>query len=452
MKVLLLFANSAVRKGRAFPEELKDLLQAAAGVKKEDIEFFVGYARSLSFLISNGQVKIRDHHNRMNLEDYDFVYFRKAGAAMQQMMTCAYYLKDRGVPFWDGELLKASSRNKLSQMIMMERHGLPVPATLFCRNRKRLARLVSDTYKDVFQFPLILKATGGSRGDANYLVDNKEELLEKIKDEKNRSFIVQEFIPNDGDYRFFVVDGVVKGIIGRQSQEGSHLNNTSKGGKAQVLPNSMFKPEVIAGAQQAATIFARDVAGVDVMIDKRDGRYYLLEVNRAPQIERSSFEHEKAEWIVDSISSALAQYQPSPLHFGSDGSGTIGRFEYVRLGGGEKIVAKVDTGADSSSVHCDYTREDDGKLVFSINGIERTVDNFSYKQVKSSNGDLQKRYYIMFPMSIGDNEYMMKLTLSNRGSMKNKMLIGRRFLREHHLLVDVSRRFILSGKKLDAKE
>ena len=120
MKVLLLFSNSTVKNGKAFPDDLKDLLQTAADKKGEDLEFYIGYARSLSYLLSNGRVRIRDHRNRRDLDDYDFVYFRKAGAAMQQMQTCAYYLKDRGIPFWDTELLRANSRNKLTQMIMLE--------------------------------------------------------------------------------------------------------------------------------------------------------------------------------------------------------------------------------------------------------------------------------------------------------------------------------------------
>lgn len=448
MKVLLLFSNSTVRRGKAFPEDLQKLLQNAANEKGKDLEFFVGYARSLSYLISNGRVKIRDHRNRMDLEDYDFVYFRKAGAAMQQMQACAYYLKDHNVPFWDQELLRANSRNKLSQMIMLQRKELPIVPTLFCRNRTRLVRLVTKKYADVFTFPLILKATGGSRGEANYLVEDHTELIDKIKAEPNRSFMVQAYIPNDGDYRFFIAGGKLRGIIGRKPVDGSHLSNTSKGGTAEILPYDTFGPELVTQSVQAAQVFGRDVAGVDVMFDRNTNKPYFLEVNRAPQIEHSSFEDKKATWIVTTIESTIATHQPQAQQTEVDGKQYIGRFEYVHLKTSDssvRVIAKIDTGADSSSCHADYIKVEDNILHFGIAGMDMKADKYITKLVRSSSGQQQTRYYVTIPIVIGKKQYMLKTTLSDRSAMKHSILIGRRFLRENKLIVDVSRRFILSA-------
>lgn len=449
MKVLLLFSNSTVRKGRAFPDDLRALLQKAADEQGEAMEIYISYARSLSYLISNERVKIRDHRNHMNLEDYDFVYFRKAGSAMQQMQTCAYYLRDRGVPFWDEELLRANSRNKLTQMIMLQRSGLPIAPTLFCRNRARLLRLVTKRHADLFPFPIILKATGGSRGDANYLIENQEMLLETVKQEAHRSFMVQAYIPNDGDHRFFVAGGVLCGVIGRRPADGGHLSNTSKGGQAELLELDTFGKEVAAQSVQAAQLFGRNVAGVDIMFDKRTGQHYFLEVNRAPQIERASFEDEKAQWVVQRIVNASVHHQPAGSSLAAGEKQLIGRYEYVTLkeatGKSERIVAKTDTGADSSSIHAAYVREEGGKLHFGIHGHDMSADRYVIKRVRSTSGQLDARYYVTIPIYIGGKEYILKTTLSDRSAMRSGMLIGRRFLREHHLMVDVSRRFILSN-------
>lgn len=458
MKVLLLFSNTTVKRGMAFPDDLKNLLEKAAHDKGEDIEFFVSYARSLSYLISNERVKIRDHRNHMDLDEYDFVYFRKAGTAMQQMLTCALYLRDRGVPFWDTEILRANSRNKLSQMIMLERKDLPIPPTLFCRNRSRLVRLVTKTYADIFPFPLIIKATGGSRGDANYLVNDKDELLQRVQQESNRSFMVQAFIPNDGDCRFFIAGGELRGIIGRKGKEGTHLSNTSQGGDAVILPTSDFSDIVKTQALQAAAVFGRDVAGVDIMFDKRNGHHYFLEVNRAPQIEHASFEKEKADWVIDAINDAVIQFQPAPQLADTKAETLVGRFEYVQINDEEgvkfKIIAKTDTGADTSSIHAENIRTDGETIHFEIEGHPVTLDKYFTKNVRSSNGELQERHYVTLPIYIGGKRYMLKTTLSDRSAMKHPMLIGRRFLREHKQMVDVSRRFILSSanKKLKGDE
>lgn len=447
-KVLFLFANDSVRKGLADPDALVALMREAAVEMSIDMEVFVSYARSLSFFISNNKVKIRDHRNHMNLEEYDFVYFRKAGSAMQQMLTCALYLTDHEIPFYDTEIARSSSRNKLSQMYMLQRRSVPIPKTLFCRNNRRLARLVSTRYAKDFLFPLIAKATGGTRGDANYLVKSVEELEKIVKDEK-RHFIIQEFIPNEGDIRFFVAGGELYGSIKRRSVEGTHLNNTSKGGSAELMTRADFPRNVVADALQAARVFGRDCAGVDVITNKDTGKHYILEVNRAPQIEHASFEKEKAQWMVDAITKSIDNFQ-SAYREGVDDE-VFGRFESVHImtsaKAESKLVAKVDTGADSSSLHATDVVVQDDLLSCTIAGERMTFVDFTDKKVRSSNGAWQHRYLVAVPARIGETVYNIKVTLSDRSAMNYDMLIGRRFLRTHGLMVNVGRRYIASGKK-----
>lgn len=446
-KVLFLFANDMIRKNLCDPELLASLLSEASANLEADIDFYVSHARSLSFFISNDNVKIRDHRNHMDLDEYDFVYFRKVGTAMQQMLTCALYLKDRGIPFYDQEIAETTSRNKLSQMYVLQCNSLPIPKTLYCRNNRRLARLVEKRYSDYFQFPLIAKATGGSRGDANYMAKSIEELKDIVSNEK-RHFIIQEYIPNDGDLRFFIAGGGLSGSIKRRSVSGSHLNNTSKGGSAELVSREEFPSEIINDALSAALVFRRDCAGVDVIIDKNTNKHYILEVNRAPQIEHATFETEKAIWLVKAIQKTIDNFQPEKKA-GKDES-VFGRFEPVTLvlpdGSKEKVIAKVDTGADSSSLHATNIQVIDDVLQCQITGRQVSFENFTDKKVKSSNGVWQHRYLILLPVVIGKVEYEMKLTLNDRSEMNYDMLVGRRFLKTFKLLVDVSRRHVTKGK------
>ncbi len=450
-KVLFLFANDSVRKGLADPDALAALMQEASLEVNPNMEIFVSYARSLSFFISNNKAKIRDHRNHMNLEEYDFVYFRKAGSAMQQMLTCALYLTDHEIPFYDTEIAKSSSRNKLSQMYMLQRRSVPIPKTLFCRNNRRLVRLVATRYAKDFSFPIIAKATGGTRGDANYLVKSVEELEKIVADEK-RHFIIQEFIPNDGDMRFFIAGGELYGSIKRKSVEGTHLNNTSKGGSAELLSRSDFSRSLISDALLAARVFGRDCAGVDVIVNKETNAHYILEVNRAPQIEHASFEKEKAVWMVDAITKTIDNYQSA--HKEGEPTNVFGRFESVHImtskKASSKLIAKVDTGADSSSIHATDITIDDDILSCTIAGERMSFVDFADKKVKSSNGTWQHRYLVAVPARIGNTVYNIKVTLSDRSAMNYDMLIGRRFLRTHELMVNVGRRYIASGKKQEA--
>src|SRR5690348_14248291 len=103
-KVLLIFADSAVRNGKADAGLLQQYLQQAADTGSMNTQVYYTYARSLSYFVSNTKSAIYDHRNRLDLKDYDFVYFRKAGSVMQQMLACAVYLRQHGVPFFDTEI------------------------------------------------------------------------------------------------------------------------------------------------------------------------------------------------------------------------------------------------------------------------------------------------------------------------------------------------------------
>lgn len=333
-------------------------------------------------------------------------------------------------------------------MAALQRNQIPIPATLFCRNRRRTLRLIKSVYPDYFQFPLIAKATGASRGDANYLVKSLEELEELFKTNK-RHFIIQEFIPNDGDYRFFVAGGVVRGAIHRRAEGSSHLNNTSQGAKATLVDTKKIDRTLLRQAAEAAYIFRRDCAGVDAILDTRNHQAYFLEVNRAPQIEGSSFEEEKAAWLLEAIEESIASHEFIPERSGRD-INHIGRFEAVYIDGDnshEKVIAKVDTGADSSSIHAEDIYLEGERLFYKIGQLNLQTDVFWRKKVKSSNGHYQERYMVNLKVRIGDQQYYVKTSLADRSQMNHDMLLGRRFLRANGFVVDVTKRYTASTKK-----
>lgn len=125
----------------------------------------------------------------------------------------------------------------------------------------------------------------------------------------------------------------------------------------------------------------------------------------------------------------------------------VGSFEKVSMPdlGVFDQVAKIDTGAYSGALHCTNIRivEVDGKktLTFTLLGDkkmnEQTTD-FTVVTVRSAFGHKQRRYMICTNIKIRDEIFPLKIGLSDRSEMKRPILIGRRFLREHGFLVDVS--------------
>ncbi len=115
-----------------------------------------------------------------------------------------------------------------------------------------------------------------------------------------------------------------------------------------------------------------------------------------------------------------------------------------------ELDAKVDTGADSSALHCDDIFIDDENFVHftlldeihpSYHGKKIKMPLYKNKKVRSSNGELQIRPSIKVKVEFFGKKYNTIISLTNRADMKYPMLIGRKFL-SGKFLVDVSKEYL----------
>ena len=116
----------------------------------------------------------------------------------------------------------------------------------------------------------------------------------------------------------------------------------------------------------------------------------------------------------------------------------------------EEIAIKIDTGAYTSSIHCNDIIEEDGVLHCTFLDEEHPLYNgkaFTFKEydivfVKSSNGIQQKRYQVQSTIKIFEKVFKISLSLSARQEMRYPVLIGRKFLSKKFIvdpeLTDVS--------------
>lgn len=129
----------------------------------------------------------------------------------------------------------------------------------------------------------------------------------------------------------------------------------------------------------------------------------------------------------------------------------VGRLEHVCISALQlyDLDAKIDTGADSSSLHCDNIYIDENNNVHftlldavhpAYNGKKFTFALHKLKRVKSSNGTIQERPSIKTDITLLGKTYKATITLTNRADMKYPMLIGRKFLANRYL-VDVSTQY-----------
>ncbi len=288
-KALLLFSKQSVAKGLSHPDDLARLLT------KADPGLVVSAAllEDLLFAMDEESVEVVDTTNDRPLTDYDVIYFRYWGDAQGPALAAARYCKLKNIPFVDSEVLRPGSFSKITQYMNLHEAGVPFPKTLVASSEQLVQRYVSYG----FGFPLVLKSAGGTRGQDNYVVHDEVEMRRVLTDNPSLTFVLQAFIPNEGDYRVLVMGDQVVLLIKRTAAEGTHLNNTSQGGSAHIVSADSLPPEVSELSLRAARFFGRQIAGVDMVQSSSDGRWYCFEVNRSPQIEHASFEPEKAQHL-----------------------------------------------------------------------------------------------------------------------------------------------------------
>ncbi len=129
----------------------------------------------------------------------------------------------------------------------------------------------------------------------------------------------------------------------------------------------------------------------------------------------------------------------------------IGRRELAKLPdfGLKELKVKVDTGAYSSSIHVSSCIENNGQLnvVFldpnhpAFTGKTIHFDRFRFKKVKSSNGEIQERFFVFGTICMAGICLETEFSLTHRMGMRYPILLGRKLL-NNRFIVDTSKKYI----------
>lgn len=134
----------------------------------------------------------------------------------------------------------------------------------------------------------------------------------------------------------------------------------------------------------------------------------------------------------------------------------LGRYDRVDLPelGLFNIHAKIDTGAYTCSLHCHKAEVVDGQLEFILldqehpefTGMKFIFQQFEKRDIKNSFGEVEKRFVIVTSITIFEEVITTEFSLSNRGSLKFPILIGRKILGDK-FLIDVKMKNISFREK-----
>jgi hypothetical protein len=120
------------------------------------------------------------------------------------------------------------------------------------------------------------------------------------------------------------------------------------------------------------------------------------------------------------------------------------------------IDIKIDSGAYTSSFHCSHIEEKNGVLeckfldpgYVEYHGKLVHFASFSQKLVKSSNGITERRYLVRTDILIFEKVYKIELTLTERGSMRFPVLLGRKFLSKNFIIDTSKKRLSFKKQKI----
>jgi len=138
-----------------------------------------------------------------------------------------------------------------------------------------------------------------------------------------------------------------------------------------------------------------------------------------------------------------------------NGKTVLGWREWVGLSdlGIDKIKAKIDTGARTSTLHAfdlEIIENKNKRMArFKIHPLQRNsklfveclADIIDERDVTDSGGHLERRLVIKTMLKIGNEHFPIEMTLTNRDNMRFRMLLGRTALKPH-FIVDPARSFL----------
>jgi len=196
------------------------------------------------------------------------------------------------VSWLNGRDAVLTSRNKAGVIAHLDRAGLPVPETTLVSNPVDDEELIEAFER--FDPPVVVKPTSTTRGVGVARVDDLDsflgvvdylDLVHDFQATGDKSFLIQEYLPDARDYRAMVLDGEFVGAVERRLPDdalaaGQWKHNVHRGAEATGvdLPDEWRRL-----AERVAAELELSFVGVDLLAS--GDRVVVSETNARPTID-----------------------------------------------------------------------------------------------------------------------------------------------------------------------
>ncbi|WP_435334769.1 ATP-grasp domain-containing protein [Haloarchaeobius sp. TZWWS8] len=196
------------------------------------------------------------------------------------------------VPWLNDRDAVLTSRNKAGVLAALGQAGVPVPDSVLVSNQVDESELAA-TFEQ-FDGPVVLKPNSTTRGvgvakvadlDSFLGVTDYLDLVHDYRATGDRSFLIQEYVPDARDYRVMVLDGEYVGSVERRLSDddraaGRWKHNVHRG--AEAIPVDL-DAEYRRLAERVADVLDISFLGVDLLVT--DERVLVNETNARPTID-----------------------------------------------------------------------------------------------------------------------------------------------------------------------
>ena len=334
---------------------------------------------------------------------------------------------------------------------VLEANNLPVPKYSLIAGEEDL----DEALKAVGgKFPVILKLLAGTQGIGVSIVDSYASLKSVYqtiaKVAPGNEILIQEKIDSNYDIRVQVItknlDGsstdkdnfIILGAMKRKAVKKDFRTNYSLGGSVSGIK---LTKEIQDIACQSAIAVGCHWCGVDIMIDSKSGKPYILEVNSSPGTEGISQAIGKP--IVDEV----INYIDDKINWDYPKL-EIGYLESIEIPGIGKMVAKFDTGngATSCTIHADETKEEKGYLIWNVGKHKFKHKIIDYSKAEVGKDKHERPVIEMGIIFNGSKIEKVRISPVSREQKSTPFLVNRRLMKELGVIVNPEKLFVVTDK------
>jgi len=346
--------------------------------------------------------------------------------------------------------------NKFTTSQIMEANDLPVPKSALVPDENSLDKALESIGG---KFPVIMKLLSGTQGIGVSIIDSYASLKSVYqtirKLDASNEILIQEKIDSNYDLRIQVIikkfdpdpriveknNSFILGTMKRGAVKKDFRTNYSLGGTVNKFKITKELSDI---AIKAANAVGCHWCGVDIMIDAKTKKPYILEINSSPGTEGISKAIGKP--IVDDVLDYIVNKENW-----SYANMEIGYLETLNIPKIGDIIAKFDTGNGSKSctIHADKVEEKGGKVHWSIGGKKFVDPIVGHSEAEVG---VKKHKRPIIEMDILFNDVLVpKVMISpdDRTDKSTPFLVNREFMRMVGLSVNPNKAFVVTNNPED---